>query len=158
MEKNFYFLALTVLSSIFSLVLSDCPAETCDSDACASLGEKCHCSGNETGIPIAQRPMIVYLTFDDAFTALAEEQFYRTMFDGTYKNPNECAIRATHFITQSYTDYSLVNRYWHKGHEMAAHSISHRQDHSRPTTEADVRETLLTYLESNSDRQEASSD
>merc|ERR1712013_776681 len=47
---------------------------------------------------------------------------------GTYKNPNECAIRATHFITQSYTDYSLVNRYWHLGHEMAAHSISNRRD------------------------------
>ena len=66
---------------------------------------------------------IVYLTFDDAFTATAEEQFYRLLFNGTYKNPNGCSIRATHFITQSYTDYSLVNHYWHMGHEMAAHSI-----------------------------------
>ena len=47
-----------------------------------------------------KRPQIVYLTFDDAFTAQAEEQFYRGLFDGTYKNPNGCDIRATHFITQ----------------------------------------------------------
>ena len=29
---------------------------------------------------------------------------------------------------QSYTDYSLVNQYWHWGHEMAAHSITHRNN------------------------------
>merc|ERR1719430_89751 len=88
----------------------------------------CHCSGNETGFPIKDRPQIVYLTFDDAFTAQAESQFYRSLFNGTFKNPNGCAIRATHFITQSYTDYELVNQYWHMGHEMAAHSITHRND------------------------------
>ena len=43
---------------------------------------------------------IVYLTFDDAFTAQAEDQFYRLLFNGTYKNPNGCNIRATHFLTQ----------------------------------------------------------
>ena len=47
----------------------------------------------------AKRPQIVYMTFDDAFSDQAESQFYRTLFDGTYKNPNGCAIRATHFIT-----------------------------------------------------------
>merc|ERR1711936_483909 len=73
----------------------------------------CHCSGNETSFPIKDRPRIVYLTFDDAFTAQAESQFYRGLFNGTFKNPNGCAIRATHFITQSYTDYELVNQYWH---------------------------------------------
>merc|ERR1712013_449981 len=120
MEKNFYVLAATVLASLFSLVLSECPAAPCYQAACASLGEKCHCSGNETGIPVDQRPMIVYLTFDDAFTAIAEEQFYHDIFDGTYKNPNECAIRATHFITQSYTDY-----YWHyEGYRMFLDEIT----------------------------------
>ena len=69
---------------------------------------------------------IVYLTFDGAFTSLAEEQFYNQLFNGYYTNPNECSIRATHFITQSYTDYSLVNRYWHLGHEMASNSIRYR--------------------------------
>jgi len=96
--------------------------------ACSEPGNtECQCSGNETQIPINNRPQIVYLTFDDAFSALAEKDFYRPLFDGSLKNPNDCAIRATHFITHSYTDYSLVNQYWHMGHEMASHSITHRQ-------------------------------
>ena len=49
---------------------------------------------------ISKRPQIVYITFDDAFTAQAESQFYRSLFDGTFKNPNGCDIRATHFVTQ----------------------------------------------------------
>merc|ERR1711872_1150847 len=99
MVKSRYSLVAAILVSLLANVFCDCPAEKCDQEACANLGEKCHYSGNETGIPLDQRPMIVYLTFDDAFTALAEEQFYHGMFDGTYKNPNECDIRATHFIT-----------------------------------------------------------
>ena len=35
-------------------------------------------------------------------------------------------FRATHFITHSYTDYSLVNKWWHYGHEIASHSVTHR--------------------------------
>ena len=36
--------------------------------------------------------------------------------------------RATHFITHSYTDYSLANKWWHFGHEIASHSITQRSD------------------------------
>jgi len=108
------------------------PAEKCPKE-CEDLvdddgNRPCHCSGNDTIIPVNDRPQIVYLTFDDAFTGQAESQFYRTLFDGSYTNPNGCNIRATHFLTQSYTDYSLVNQYWHMGHEMASHSITHRND------------------------------
>ena len=51
---------------------------------------------------------IVYLTFDDAFTALAEEKYYRGLFNGTFKNPDGCNIRATHFVSARSDDYSLV--------------------------------------------------
>jgi len=103
-------------------------AEKCSDDCNAPDNTNCHCSGNATLIPISQRPQIVYLTFDDAFSALAESQFYHSLFDGSLTNPNGCAIRATHFLTHAYTDYSLVNQYWHLGHEMASHSITHRSD------------------------------
>ena len=43
-------------------------------------------------------------------------------------NPISYLPRATHFITHSYTDYSLVNKWWHYGHEIASHSITHRND------------------------------
>jgi len=103
------------------------PAEKCDPTACTL--PNCKCSGTDTDpLPINSRPQIVYLTFDDAFTAIAEELFYRDLFDGSVTNPNGCAIKATHFMTHAYTDYSLANKYWKMGHELASHSITHRND------------------------------
>merc|ERR1712241_454867 len=78
------------------------------------------------GIDNTQMPQIVYLTYDDAFTATAEEKYYRALFNGTYRNPDNCPIRATHFISAQYTDYTLMNQYRNMGHELASHSITHR--------------------------------
>jgi hypothetical protein len=91
----------------------------------------CRCSGDDptydSDYVVASMPQIIYLTYDDGFTSIAESQFYRGLFDGTYKNPDGNAIRATHFLTHSYTDYELVNNYWRElGHEMASHSVTHR--------------------------------
>ena len=52
---------------------------------------------------------LVYVTFDDAFTALAEQTYYRPLFDGSLKNPDGCPIRATHFLSARSMDYSLVS-------------------------------------------------
>merc|ERR1712172_320762 len=78
----------------------------------------CFCSGNETELVQQEveqghkKPQIVYLTFDDALSNLASTQFYEELFgtptNHTYSNPNGCALRATHFITHSYTDYKSV--------------------------------------------------
>merc|ERR1711971_1013911 len=99
---------------------------------------ECFCSGNETELVQQEveqghkKPQIVYLTFDDALSNLPSTQFYEELFgtptNHTYSNPNGCALRATHFITHSYTDYSLVNKWWHYGHEIASHSVTHRND------------------------------
>jgi len=106
---------------------SACPdADGCDPSSCKA--PDCKCSAEETGIPLQSRPQIVYLTYDDAVTTQASTQFYEPLFNGSLTNPNGCVIGATHFITHSYTDYSLVNHYWHMGHEIASHSITHRND------------------------------
>jgi len=102
-------------------------ADNCDHDQC-DANPKCKCSGTYPTIPQNERPQIVYLTYDDAFTQYAEENFYRSLFDGSLTNPDNNPIRATHFLTASYTDYPLVHDYWTKGHEMASHSITHRTD------------------------------
>ncbi|XP_023332330.1 uncharacterized protein LOC111704337 isoform X1 [Eurytemora carolleeae] len=125
---------LILLASIVGLTLSattqgpesNCPrADACRSDEC--FPPECSCSGAEPVLEDREdRPQIVYLTYDDAFSAYAEENFYRSLFNGTFKNPDGCDIRATHFLTAQYTDYTLVNKYWKKGHEMASHSITHR--------------------------------
>jgi len=99
----------------------------CDPSLCVL--PDCSCSGAEINIANnAERPQIIYLTYDDAFTAYAEENYYRGIFDGTFKNPDGNTIRATHFLTAQYTDYTLVHDYWAMGHEMASHSITHRTD------------------------------
>jgi len=123
----------------------DCePAGPCSADICKL--PNCFCSGNETkttGAEGAKKPQIVYLTFDDALTDLATREYYNELFgtptDHKHSNPNGCALRATHFITHSYTDYSLVNYWWHAGHEMASHSITHRtnQTYWQTMTEQD---------------------
>lgn len=93
----------------------------------------CRCSGDDptynNDYDKTLYPQILYLTYDDAFTGIAESQFYRGLFNGTFKNPDDSAIRATHFLTGSYTDYKLVNKYWRElGHEMASHSVTHKTD------------------------------
>lgn len=100
---------------------------TCNAAECESR-ENCACAGTQPAIALADRPQIVYLTFDDGFTKLAMDQFYAGLFNGDFKNPNNCSIRATHYLTHQSTDYSLVNKYYAMGHEMASHSITHRSN------------------------------
>jgi len=115
----------------------DCTeAQKCDPSVCQL--PNCFCSGNETMLDtsmphnVTDKPQIVYLTFDDALSNEASVKFYEELFGNRthhpHSNPNGCAIRATHFVTHSYTDYSLVNKWWHLGHEIASHSITHRNN------------------------------
>ena len=52
----------------------------------------------------------MYLTFDDALTTLAEQNYYQGLFDGTFTNPDGCAIRATHFISARSNNYAMVRK------------------------------------------------
>jgi len=133
-------------SLIFLVVFSlhQAQSQTCEHGEATKCSEticklpNCFCSGNETELDPQEvqaghtKPQLVYLTFDDALSQLASTSFYEELFgtptEHTYSNPNGCALRATHFITHSYTDYSLVNKWWHYGHEIASHSITHRND------------------------------
>jgi len=144
-QKVFEVMALSHVGSLIFLVatlIGQIHSQTCQEAAKCEVSEcklpDCFCSGNETELDQQEldqghkKPQIVYLTFDDALSNLASTQFYEELFgtptNHTYSNPNGCALRATHFITHSYTDYSLVNKWWHYGHEIASHSVTHRND------------------------------
>merc|ERR1712038_885276 len=103
-------------------------APPCNADANCTASQGCACSGDEPDIPLEDRPMIVCLTFDDALTQLLHTEYFTQLFDGTYSNPNGCPIRATFFLTHESNDYTLVNKYYSEGHEMASHSITHLND------------------------------
>jgi hypothetical protein len=66
------------------------------------------------------------LTFDDAIT-ITNHPFYEELF-GSRVNPNGAPITGTFFISHEYTNYSLVNDLWVKGHDIALHSITHVSD------------------------------
>jgi len=101
-------------------------ASHCEKESCKV--PECSCWDGQTDVADWEdRPQIVYLTYDDAFTADAEKKFYREIFN-TFKNPDGNPVRATHFVTAQYTDYTLVHKYWAMGHEIASHSITHRTD------------------------------
>lgn len=112
-------------------IQTSCPdAPSCDPATCVL--PDCFCSGQQPDVGGDDRPQIVYLTFDDALSSQASSLFYDELFgtptEPAYTNPNGCGIRATHYVTHSYTDYSLVNRWWRFGHEMASHSVTHRNN------------------------------
>merc|ERR1711970_1005414 len=144
-QTVFEVMALSHVGSLIFLVaalIGQTQSQTCEEAPLCVVSEctlpDCFCSGNETVLDQQEvdqghkKPQIVYLTFDDALSAAADTQFYQELFgtptNHTYSNPNGCALRATHFITHSYTDYSLVNKWWHYGHEIASHSVTHRND------------------------------
>jgi len=84
----------------------------------------CACAGQEpTGVDVADRPQIVYITFDDALTAELDQNYFTDLFS-SFTNPNGCPIRGTFFLTHESTDYTLVNYYYSLGHEIASESIS----------------------------------
>lgn len=122
--------SLALLSGLLALSSQqECPAAPCDPASC-QLPE-CFCSGERPAVN-GTKPQIVYLTFDDALRADASREYYDALFgtptNHSNSNPNGCAIRASHFITHQSTDYSLVNRWWNYGHEIASHSITHRNN------------------------------
>ena len=45
-------------------------------------------------------------------------------------NPNGCGIKTTFFLSHKYTNYSAVQEMHRKGHEIAAHSITHKDSES----------------------------
>jgi len=106
----------------------------CDTSNCQL--PDCACAGQEPEVLLKDRPQIVYLTFDDAMTGEFDKNFYEELFmpnisnngDYKYTNPNGCPIRSTFFVTAKSNEYPVTNKYWRNGHEIAAHSITHRSN------------------------------
>jgi hypothetical protein len=63
------------------------------------------------------------LTFDDA-VQVTNIDYYKEALNGR-KNPNNCSISATFFVSHEYTNYSMVHELHASGHEIALHSITH---------------------------------
>ncbi|XP_045762230.1 chitin deacetylase 8-like [Maniola jurtina] len=99
-------------------------AQPCDEALCKLP----HCRCSSTNIPGALSasnvPQFVLLTFDDGVN-IGNMVLYRQLLKNRF-NSNNCPAAATFFVTHEYTDYTMINELYNDGHEIALHSISHR--------------------------------
>jgi len=104
-------------------------ADACDPDVCRL--PDCFCSASSTEIPggflPAETPQMIVLSFDDAVN-INNYEIYNRLLGGQRKNPNSCDIRSTFFVSHKFTNYSMVQELYRKGHEIASHSITHTSD------------------------------
>ncbi|PRW61614.1 chitin [Chlorella sorokiniana] len=88
----------------------------------------CYCASHEIpgGLKAKDAPQFVVLTNDDAITVTTMP----VILDITskHKNPNNCEIPATWFVSMNYTDYHLVQEVYMKNHEIATHTLHHVAD------------------------------
>lgn len=103
-------------------------AASCNSNACSDLSS-CRCSIPEIpgGLDPSNTPQFVAVTFDDAVTT-DSFPYYEQL--SAYKNPNGCGIEMSFFVTHAWNDYTLVNKLWNMGHDIASHSVTHKDDQS----------------------------
>ncbi|XP_043270811.1 chitin deacetylase 1 isoform X2 [Venturia canescens] len=89
----------------------------------------CWCSNDGKKIPgnlsISDVPQMITITFDDAVNA-DNFNLYTKLFSNDRKNANGCPIRGTFYVSHQYTNYRDVQYLWNVGHEIAAHSVTHR--------------------------------
>lgn len=103
------------------------PAQPCSPAICKL--PSCRCSGTDIpgSLPKKEVPQIIMLSFDDAVNSQVNK-FYDELFsDGMLKNPNGCKATATFFVSHQYTQYEMVQALYHERHDIADHTISHRE-------------------------------
>lgn len=106
------------------------PAELCDHDKCELPNCRCADTNIPGGLEAEDTPQIVMFSFDDGVRVEDYDGYYSKAFNGR-KNPNGCQIGLTFFVSHNFSDYSLIEYlYYTYGHEMADHSVTHRE----PTT------------------------
>ena len=120
------------IATLFAVLLaallsqaSGVPAKPCSPDKCKL--PDCFCSGTKIpgNLPASSIPQIVMITFDAAVNS-GGFSLYEELLNGQYKNPNDCNISATFFVSHEYTDYCGVQVLYSQRHEIADNSISRR--------------------------------
>jgi len=104
-------------------------ADDCDPNECRLPNCFCSVSGREIpgGLDPDRTPQMIMITFDDALNNNNFEVLDQ-LLDGSLRNPNGCDIKATFFVSHRYNNYSMVQEWHRRGHEMASHSITHNSE------------------------------
>lgn len=112
-------------------------AVNCDPANC-QLPE-CFCSKDGTRIPgdlnPEQVPQMVIIALDGAVNGQNYPHYVDLFNDTAYKNPNECPMRGTFFVSHEYTNYQMVQDMHYKGHEISIYSVTSRNLADEPYSE-----------------------
>ncbi|KAI8082876.1 uncharacterized protein BX664DRAFT_339310 [Halteromyces radiatus] len=96
---------------------------SCDPNIC-KLANNCLCASSKppNGLDPKDTPQFVVVTFDDSI----QDPLYATaqqMLNVT--NPNGCKAKGTWYVSMQYTDFSLVQKWYAAGNEVADHTFTH---------------------------------
>ncbi|XP_027203067.2 chitin deacetylase 7-like [Dermatophagoides pteronyssinus] len=100
----------------------------CNFTAC--LAPECQCLQDlpPNGMNPDDIPQFVIVTFDGAVT-VTNFPYYQTLFD--FKNPNNCPIQSTYFVSHVDSNYKLVHELYRRGNEIGVHSISKARNNNQ---------------------------
>ena len=116
-----------VLFIVCFLAELDADPRTCTPENC--ILPNCFCAGRSGPFPSGTEgkiPQMVFLTFDDAVNK-DNFKIYETLLSSDRVNPNGCPISSTFYVSDQWTDYKLVDQLARAGHEIASHSVSHKE-------------------------------
>ncbi|XP_060067645.1 uncharacterized protein LOC132547857 [Ylistrum balloti] len=100
------------------------PQDPCQQDKNCFL-PNCFCSTFNHQMNPSDIPQIVYFGFDDAVNIGMAGHYDYLFLKDNITNPNGCPVSITLFVSDKYTDYSIVKRYHDVGFELGVHSVTH---------------------------------
>ena len=112
-NRNIFWAALD--DSYFIFLLDQCR------DQCKAPDCRCFSTSPPGGLKPEAIPQLVFLTFDEAVTAINMVNY--TSILTNRKNPNDCPIAMTFFVTHKSNDYTLTHDLFFAGNEIGSASI-----------------------------------
>eukprot|EP00761_Pharyngomonas_kirbyi_P012081 gb/GECH01012108.1/.p1 GENE.gb/GECH01012108.1/~~gb/GECH01012108.1/.p1 ORF type:complete len:554 (+),score=149.59 gb/GECH01012108.1/:1-1662(+) len=112
------FLSTSIIQNSIAVDHYQCSLAQCNIPDC-----RCASTSIPGSLSSSQAPQFVTITFDDALTATEYPRINRVL--EKLENPDGCPGRATFYISTDYTDYYLVQKLYHRRHEIAVHTMTH---------------------------------
>jgi len=113
-----------LLSVLFlNLAASSNVKESCNPAECVAPDCRCFSQSPPDGLHPEDIPQLVFLTFDEAITKTNMVNYSSILHNR--KNPNDCPVTMTFFVTHDSNDYTFTHQLFYTGNEIASASISH---------------------------------
>ncbi|OWF43786.1 uncharacterized protein LOC110459274 [Mizuhopecten yessoensis] len=114
---------------IFGSVFIACLSASTSQDACQQdvncFLPQCFCSKFNHPMNRSEIPQMVYFAFDDVVHVDVSKHYDYLFLKNNFTNPNGCPISITLFVSDKYTNYSMLKKYHQLGFELGVHSVTH---------------------------------